>query len=158
MGKWLALTALAAAVGVAPAAALAQHNGGGHGGGSHGGGHGGGGWHGGGHGGGSWRGGGHGGGDWHGGGRWHGGGWHGGHHRGGFSVFLGPSFYWGPAYYPWYDTPAYYGPTYYYDPAPAYVAPAPAAPVGTYRYYCPTGGYWPEHRSCPQGWLRVLPN
>ena len=147
MRKWLTLTALAAAMGMASTAALAQHHGGG--------GHGGGGWHGGGGQGGSWDGGG-----WHGGG-WHGGHGHGGHVHGSFSVFLGPSFYWGPAYYPgyWYDTPAYYGPTYYYeDPAPVYVEPAPAAPASTYRYYCPSGGYWPDVKSCPQGWLRVLPD
>jgi len=73
---------------------------------------------------------------------------------------LGPVVYWGPAYYPWYwyDSPAYYAPTYYYDSPPAYAQPAPAAPPATYRYYCPNGGYWPDVKSCSQGWLRVLPN
>jgi len=49
-------------------------------------------------------------------------------------------------------------PTYYYDSPPAYAQPAPAAPPATYRYYCPNGGYWPDVKSCSQGWLRVLPN
>ena len=49
----------------------------------------------------------------------------------------------------------------YTQPAPAYIeAPAPiaqSAPDG-YWYFCaPLGNYYPYVRSCPGGWVRVLP-
>jgi hypothetical protein len=33
-----------------------------------------------------------------------------------------------------------------------------AAPAQTYRYYCPDSGYYPSVRTCPAGWLRVVPD
>ena len=153
MRKIILTTIVALGVAVS-GSALAQHRGGG---------------------GGQWSGNGSHGGDWnHGnwngsshwrGGDWHGSHWHGGHFRGNFSVFLGPSLYWGPAFYPYYY-PAY---TYYDYATPVYTAPAPAysappatyqynAHPATYQYYCPSGGgYYPNVPACPEGWLRVVP-
>lgn len=151
------LLAAVAAVGLAlgSGTALAQHGGGGHGGGWHGGG---GGWHGGGHG------------DFHGGTR--------------FSIGFGfPGLYWGPGWgypyysyygYPYYASYPYYaGYPYYYPDEPAYVEPGPstyiqrdmgsgaqAAPggQGQYSYYCPDpAGYYPQLQNCPKGWLKVVP-
>ena len=101
--------------------------------------------------------------DWHGGGR--GNRWHGSHgFRGYGSVYLGwPGYWWGPSYWP-----SYYSPSYYYYDYPAYpygaypggdvyvepVAPAPSAA----QWYCPDAGYYPTVRTCPRGWLRVVPD
>ena len=83
----------------------------------------------------------------------------------GGSLWLGPPA-WGPAYY----GPGYWGPRYYYPP-PAYYAPAPVIvqpapqyvertqPDADYWYYCENPrGYYPYVRSCPGGWLRVVPD
>ena len=161
----------------------AGDRGGGHGGGHAGGGHGnwsGGGhgnWSGGGHGNwsggghGNWGGGGHGHGGWNGGGRWNGG-WRGSHWHGGFRGFGGvyvgwPWYWWGPAYdaypaYSYYGAPAYYdGAPAYYDSTEVYVEPpagtAPATPRAQSQYYCPDAGYYPAVKTCPRGWLRVVP-
>jgi hypothetical protein len=126
--------------------------------------------------GGNW-GGGHGG-NWSGG---HGGNWSGGHRfNGGFrghdfhgnrfhghgfrgfgSVFIGTPWWWGPAYYGYpvyYDYPAA---TYYYDdPSDVYIerVPPSESPAPQTRFYCPDTGYYPAVRTCPRGWLRVVPD
>ncbi len=86
-------------------------------------------------------------------------------------VYIGGSFWlgppaWGPAYY----GPGYWGPRYYYPP-PAYYAPAPVIvqpapqyvertqPDADYWYYCENPrGYYPYVRTCPGGWMRVVPD
>eukprot|EP01037_Dinobryon_pediforme_P010339 gene10339-10405_t len=163
-GGWVSGLIAAAALVLAPGAALAQtHGGGSHGGGAHGGGAPGGGFHGGGGGGGfrgsparpataggsggTWHGGSwQGGGGWHGGG-WHGGSWHGGSWHGGDGYRGGGPYFWGPAiglslgYWgsPWawgYGYPyGYYGyPAYAYYDYPAYPE---------YDYVAPAPGYAP---------------
>ncbi len=104
---------------------------------------------------------------------------HGGHihSRVYFGVGVGPGYwgpsYWGPSYY--YPRPAYYPP---YAPViinqtpPVYVeqtptvapvvAPvAPAAPAvssNNYWYYCAASrAYYPYVKTCPAGWMKVLP-
>ncbi|MEP7062086.1 MAG: hypothetical protein ABI881_06790 [Betaproteobacteria bacterium] len=173
--KSLLIAASAAALALLPlqgAWAQSRGGGGGHGGGRsamHGGGSQGG-WSGGSHGGGGWSGGSHGGG-WHGGshaGDWHGGSWRGGYWRGGywgpsFGLYLGAPWYPGTAWgYPYYG-----GSTIVYDdPAPAYWGPAtttvipapamtPARAPAQFRYYCADGGYYPDVRTCPKGWVQM---
>jgi hypothetical protein len=86
-------------------------------------------------------------------------------------VYIGGSFWlgppaWGPAYY----GPGYWGPRYYYPPPP-YYAPAPVIVQQTpqyveraqadadYWYYCENPrGYYPYVRTCPGGWMRVVPD
>lgn len=77
----------------------------------------------------------------------------------GGSVWLGPPVY-GPTYYgPW------WGPRYYWAPPPVYYAPQePTVYVGRgeaegdYWYYCEDPrGYYPYVRSCPGGWMKVVP-
>jgi hypothetical protein len=84
-----------------------------------------------------------------------------GHFRAG--VYIGGPVWGGPYYSP------YYSP--YYAPAPVYVQPAPApvyierAPDPTYVekssdywYYCAQSAtYYPYVKSCPQGWMKVVP-
>ena len=165
MKQILIACAMVAGLALASTGAQAQHGGGmgGGGGAYHGGG--GGGWHG---GGGNWHGGG---GNWHGGG----GGWHGGHFHGSSVFFIGGA--WWPYYYgypyPYYSYPAYsyynyptygyygypdqgYGDQTYVEPGPsAQQAPMQQAPT---QFYCPNTGYYPTVRTCPQGWLRVVPD
>jgi hypothetical protein len=89
----------------------------------------------------------------------------GGHVRFGFGVFVGPGYWYPPAY----GYPPYYYPPYYYPPVvtglaspPTYVEqgsaqPAPAQPQG-YWYYCvESNAYYPYVRECPGGWQRVAP-
>jgi hypothetical protein len=87
-------------------------------------------------------------------------------HHGRTSVFIGGSFwagpppFWGPA--PWYPR-YYYGGPVYYGPPPAFVQPS----VGyiqrgheesDYWYYCDNPqGYYPYVKSCPGGWMKVVP-
>ena len=82
--------------------------------------------------------------------------------------------YWGPSYY--YPRPAYYYPPYapviinqtppvYVEQAPAVapvVAPAvsavPAVSNNNFWYYCAASrGYYPYVKTCPAGWMKVLP-
>ena len=57
--------------------------------------------------------------------------------------------------YPYYD-PGY---AYYDNPAQAYVEPGTAAPAQPQtQFYCPDTGYYPTVPTCPQGWLRVVPD
>jgi hypothetical protein len=89
-----------------------------------------------------------------------------GHGHGNTRVYIGGSFWLGPPAW----GPAYYGPGYYYPP-PAYYAPAPMivqpAPQyversqadADYWYYCENPrGYYPYVRTCPGGWMRVVPD
>ncbi len=93
-----------------------------------------------------------------------------GHGHGKTRVYIGGSFWlgppaWGPAYYgPGYWGPRYYAPPVYYAPPPVIVQPAPqyverAQTDDDYWYYCETPrGYYPYVRSCPGGWMRVVPD
>lgn len=110
----------------------------------------------------------------------HHGGFHGGH--GGFHVGIGlglwPGYYWG-GYYPYYwggpvvgwpygawPYATYAGWPYvgwpYYPPqgteaAPPYGQPDQQQPY--YWYYCQNPqGYYPYVKSCPGGWMQVIPN
>ena len=75
--------------------------------------------------------------------------------------------WWGPAYpYPRYS-PYYYYPyaAYpYYAPAPTVIAEQPALSdpgqgEENYWYYCENPqGYYPYVKSCPGGWMRVVPD
>jgi len=71
---------------------------------------------------------------------------HGGHTR----VFVGGTFFVGPAPYYW---PGYW-PGYY---PPVVAAPVVAAPA--YWYYCaPLAAYYPYVAECPAGWQLVEPH
>jgi len=154
----LAATALA----FAPLAAQAQHHGGGH-------------WSG--HSGGTTYSGGH----W-GNGHWAGSHWYGGHwgYHGGWYARPTVGFYFGfPLFWgPWWDT--YYYPAYYYpgerviyrevvgEPQPiegtmqppasgTSAAPAAANPLST-NYCASAKAYFPQVKSCPEGWQHTAPN
>ncbi|WP_313689316.1 MULTISPECIES: hypothetical protein [unclassified Pantoea] len=77
------------------------------------------------------------------------------HGYGGPRVIIGA----GPIWWP----PAYYGPPPYYGPpATVYVSPpAPQVyvqqPAPASAYYCRSpGGYYPQVKRCPSGWLKVV--
>ena len=89
-----------------------------------------------------------------------------GHGHGNTRVYIGGSFWLGPPAW----GPAYYGPGYYYPPPP-YYAPAPVIVQQTpqyveraqadadYWHYCENPrGYYPYVRTCPGGWMRVVPD
>ena len=91
---------------------------------------------------------------------------HGHGHNGGTRVFIGGSFWLGPP--PYWGPPAW-GPAYYYG-APAYYGPPPVVvqqpPVyvqrgqaeSEYWYYCDNPqGFYPYIKSCPGGWMKVVP-
>lgn len=92
---------------------------------------------------------------------------HAGHgHHGHTRVFIGGSFWVGPP--PFWDL-APWSPPYYYS-GPAYYGPPPffVQPYGRYLqrgqeeadywYYCENPqGYYPYIKSCPGGWMRVVP-
>jgi hypothetical protein len=81
------------------------------------------------------------------------GGWH--HYR----PWWGPRYYWpgpvvmGPWYpYGYYATP----PVVIQQPAPTYVQPEEQQ--ADYWYYCQNPqGYYPYIKSCPGGWMKVVP-
>ncbi len=81
----------------------------------------------------------------------------------GIGVGFGPYWGWG-GWSPWYYPPPYYYP-YYYPPVvierpdpPVYIEQPQPAPAVGYWYYCRSpGGYYPNVRECPGGWLKVLP-
>jgi hypothetical protein len=87
--------------------------------------------------------------------------WHG-HNRVSVGFVVGPPLFWGP----W-----HYSPPYYYSPPPiiverrappVYVEQSPPVESGPqvagYWYYCQSpGGYYPEVRECPTGWVKVPP-
>ncbi len=79
----------------------------------------------------------------------------------------GPAWYgppaWGPRPY-WAYPVVIPAPPVYYAPAPIYVQPPPAyvdrpaADASDYWYYCESpAGYYPYVKSCPGGWMRVVP-
>jgi hypothetical protein len=82
---------------------------------------------------------------------------HWGHHHG----WWGPRFYWGgpivvapdPYPYPYYDV----SPPAAVEPQPPAYA-QPAQPQEDYWYYCQNPqGYYPYVKSCPGGWMKVVP-
>lgn len=88
-------------------------------------------------------------------------------HNGHTRVFIGGSFWCGP---PAYWGPAPWGPRYYYHGAPVYYGPPPMyvpppqvyvqrEPTDSdYWYYCDNPqGFYPYIRSCPGGWMKVIP-
>lgn len=86
-------------------------------------------------------------------GRWHG--------HTSVGIVVGPP-YWSPWYYP----PPYYYPPYYppvvieRQAPPVYIEQSPPVETKTagYWYYCQSpGGYYPEVRECPGGWVKVPP-
>ncbi len=89
----------------------------------------------------------------------HRGGW--GHygHSSGSKYFFGTSFVFGP---PWYPYPYYYAapPVVIEAPPPVYVQPRPQPePENQYWYYCQNPqGYYPYIKSCPGGWMKVVPD
>jgi hypothetical protein len=91
------------------------------------------------------------------------GGYHGGYHGGWYRPYYrpwGPGFYWGGSIVvgpPWYP----YG---YYAAPPAVVQPPPQVyvepqqPQQNYWYYCQDPqGYYPYVKTCPGGWMKVVP-
>ena len=85
------------------------------------------------------------------------GGWYG-HHRGWRSGFYwGGSIVLGPPWYPYHP--------YYYYAAPPVVIPQepqtyvqPEQPKENYWYYCQNPqGYYPYVKTCPGGWMKVVP-
>lgn len=88
---------------------------------------------------------------------------HGGHFRG--NIWIGPGWgWWDPFYYPYYPYPYPY--PYYSSPtvvvpeeSPEYIAPAPQPEESGYWYYCKDSkGYYPYVKSCPSGWMKVVPS
>ena len=80
-----------------------------------------------------------------------------GHYHGHVGVIVGP--YWGPWYSP---APYYYPPVVFERSAPpVYIeqpVPTEHSVKNEYWYYCQSrGGYYPDVRECPDGWLKVLP-
>ena len=103
--------------------------------------------------------------------------WHGGYGHRGYGhaprvvIGVGPGFgWWGPPRpaFGWYGVAPYYGAPYYAaqppvvaQPPPVYIEqqPEPPQPAEAYWYYCPSRkGYYPKVPSCPQPWLKVVPN
>jgi hypothetical protein len=88
-------------------------------------------------------------------------GWRHGHGyaRAGVGVVIGAPF-WNPWYYP-----AYYPPVIIKRrPPPVYIEQSPPVESRSqtgyagYWYYCQSpGGYYPEVRECPKGWVKVPP-
>ncbi len=84
-------------------------------------------------------------------------------------VGVGPSFWWGPWYYPppyWYYPPPHYvyaPPAVIVQTPPVYVqqeAPPPPPPPApqAYWYYCQSAqGYYPSVPTCPEPWVKVPP-
>jgi hypothetical protein len=87
------------------------------------------------------------------------------HHGNGnsYSVWIGGGWYpgyWGPAYPRYYSYYPYYYP-YAYAPGAVAEQPqlsAPAQDQDSYWYYCENPqGYYPYVKSCPGGWMKVVP-
>ena len=84
----------------------------------------------------------------------HGSGW-------GFRFYAYPSWGWPypyayPYYYP-YPYPYYSSPPVVREEAPVYSEPEQEQPY--YWYYCENPqGYYPYIKSCPGGWMKVVPN
>jgi hypothetical protein len=96
-----------------------------------------------------------------GGGGFRGGGHGGGHHGGGhFSggVWFGPGW-WDPFYYPYYPYYPYYTqPSVVIQQPEEYILPEPQPQETGYWYFCKEAkGYYPYVKSCPGGWMKVVP-
>jgi hypothetical protein len=84
-------------------------------------------------------------------------------HGSSYRIWIGPGWlpgWWGSAY-PYYR---YYPYSYYsYYPAPVVIpgqpqAPEPSQEQESYWYYCQDPpGYYPYVKSCPGGWMKVVP-
>jgi len=89
-------------------------------------------------------------------------GYYGGHH-GGLHIGIGLGFW--PGYY-WGNYPYYWGAPVvgwpYYPPQATEAAPGNSQPEQQqpyYWYYCENPqGYYPYIKSCPGGWIQVIPN
>ncbi len=81
---------------------------------------------------------------------------HHGHHHGRFfvggSVFVGPDpWWWGPSYY---EAP----PVIIEQQPQTYIQATPQPEEQNYWYYCTKPeGYYPYVKSCPGGWVKVVP-
>jgi hypothetical protein len=84
-------------------------------------------------------------------------------------VPLGYPYYGAPLYRPYYDYPPYYYPPVVVTPAPPPVyiergdldadAATPGAAQSKYWYYCTASQtYYPYVKTCPAGWLTVVPD
>ena len=82
------------------------------------------------------------------------------HHHRHRTVFVGGTFFVGPAWYGYHPPPYYYGPTYEATNAQpsVYVEKfegTPSAESG--EIFCPQAGeYYPDIQQCPGGWQRVI--
>ncbi|HWR91636.1 MAG TPA: hypothetical protein VN300_04385 [Desulfobacterales bacterium] len=89
-------------------------------------------------------------------------GYHGHGHHGGTRVFIGGSYWFGPP--PFWGPRYYYGGPVYYAPPPVIVQPSTGyiergQEEAEYWYYCENPqGYYPYIRSCPGGWMKVVPD
>ena len=87
---------------------------------------------------------------------------HGGHFEGG--VWIGPGFgFWDPFFYPYAPYPypySYYPPTVVVPEQPQkYIMQTPQPQENNYWYYCrESRGYYPNVKSCPGGWMKVVPS
>ena len=83
---------------------------------------------------------------------------HHGFHGRGF-VGIGPSFYWGSDWDPFWPYGSYG--SYAYTPSPVMVQPPPVyieKPPAGYWYYCPSvRAYYPNVQSCAEPWMPVAP-
>jgi hypothetical protein len=83
----------------------------------------------------------------------------------GGSFWFGPPPYWRPAPRPWCRPcyPRYYGGPVYYAAPPIYLAPQrvyvqQVPEEADYWYYCEDPkGFYPYIKSCPGGWMKVVP-
>ena len=90
---------------------------------------------------------------------------HGGHGgRVGVGVFIGGPVWgpgwWGP-YYPYYPNYPYYAapPVVVQQQPETYIQETPQAEEPSYWYFCrDPEGYYPNVKSCPKGWLKVVPS
>jgi len=85
-----------------------------------------------------------------------------GHGGGHFNVWLGPVWGWDPFFYPYYS---YYPYPYYSQPPVVieqqpqeYILPEQPKQETQYWYYCSESKtYYPYVKSCPGGWMKVVP-
>jgi hypothetical protein len=91
---------------------------------------------------------------------WHGhyGGWGHGYYRGGWGggIYLGVPL--GRPWYPYGYYP-YSAPPVVVQQTPVYVQPQQQEEEAYYWYYCQSPkGYYPYVKSCPSGWMKVVPD
>ena len=83
------------------------------------------------------------------------------HHHGGgvrLGVFVGPGFFYGPPYYPYYHYPRVVAPSapVHYIEKPTEQA-APSLPAGHWYYCNEAKAYYPYVKECPGSWQQVAP-